>query len=120
MVQFEALSVHKCQSSDQNHARIGMRCVEGGLGTRLLEKSVVPVKAGRDVRMNVRISRPEEVFFSIKNATDTDEMLKRGGLGRQGLLPRSRSCSGLSKYCTYCIRMIESLRLHRVRWSSLV
>jgi len=45
----------------------------GGLGPRLLEKSVVPVKAGSEVRMNVRISQPEEIFFSIKNATENAE-----------------------------------------------
>jgi hypothetical protein len=81
MVQFEALSAHKCQSSDQSHARIGTRCVEGGLGPRLpicLEKSAAPVKVGSDVRMNVRISKPKEIFFPLKNATPTDEMRKRG------------------------------------------
>jgi hypothetical protein len=82
MVQFEALSAHKCQSSDQSHARIGMRCVEGGLGPRLLEKSVVPVKAGSDVRMNVRISKLKEIFFSINNATETDEVWKPGVRGQ--------------------------------------
>jgi hypothetical protein len=98
MVQFEALSAHKCQSSDQSHARIGTRCVEGVLGPRLLEKSVVPVKAGTDVRMNVRISKPKENFFSIKNATETDEMRKRGVRTDRASLPRSRRCAGLYKY----------------------
>jgi hypothetical protein len=78
MVQFEALLAHRCQSSDQSHARIGMRCVEGGLGPRPLEKSVVPVKAGSDVRMNVGISKLKEIFFSIKHATEADEMRKPG------------------------------------------
>jgi hypothetical protein len=69
MVQFEAVPAHTCLSPDQSHARIGTRCVEGVLGPRLLEKSVVPVKAGGDVRMNVRISKSKENFFSKKNAT---------------------------------------------------
>jgi hypothetical protein len=66
MLQFEALSAHKCQSSDRNHARRGTRCVEGGLGPRLLEKSVVPVKARRDVRMKCQNIKTQGDFLFYK------------------------------------------------------
>jgi hypothetical protein len=51
---------------------------------RRFEKSAAPVKAGSDVRMNVRMSKPKDIFFSMKTATETNEMRKPGGRKQTG------------------------------------